>query len=78
MHETRHLGGVNRQTTAFWKALIMYLPLVHPNIVECEHYWGTPDGGRRPGGGPQLTRRVAVGLAQSFCAREKAFTDWQK
>ena len=33
----------------------MYLPLVHPNIAECEGYWGTPDGGRGPGGGPQLT-----------------------
>ena len=44
MHIARLLGGINSQTTAFWKALIMYLPLAHPNIVEYEQYWGTPDG----------------------------------
>ena len=36
MHVARLLGGVNRQTTAFWKVLIMYLPLAHPNVVEYE------------------------------------------
>ena len=55
MHVARLLGGVNRQTTAFWKALIMYLPLAHPNIVEYEQYWGTPDGGRGPGVDPSFT-----------------------
>ena len=46
MYVARLSGGVNKNAAAFWKALIMYLPLVHPNIAECEHYWGTPDGSR--------------------------------